>query len=70
MVEWKISEMGHEPYNVQIVFEEYSSDTSFQLYDKDGEFLTVLSADADHSYEVMNHTKRQPVNRLEKNETK
>ena len=25
MVEGKISEMGHEPYNVQIVFEEYSS---------------------------------------------
>ena len=51
MVEGKISEMGHEPYNVQIVFEEYSSDASFQLCDEDGEFLTVPSADTDHSYE-------------------
>ena len=48
MVKGKISEMGDELYNVQIVFEEYSSDPSFQLC---GEFLTVPSADADHSYE-------------------
>ena len=51
MVEGKISEMGHEPHNVQVVFEEHSSDASFQLCDEDGEFLTVPSADADHSYE-------------------
>ena len=30
---------------------EYSSDASFQLYDEDSKFLTVPSADADHSYE-------------------
>ena len=51
MVEGKISKMGHEPYNVQIVFEEYSSDASFQLCDKDGKFLTVPSADANHCSE-------------------
>ena len=51
MVEGKISEMGHELYNVQIVLEEYSSDASFQLCDEDGEFLTVPSADADHCSE-------------------
>ena len=50
MVEGKISEMGHKPYNVQIVFEEYSSDASFQLCDEGGKFLMVPSVDADHSY--------------------
>ena len=51
IVEGKISEMGHEPYNVQVVFEEYSSDASFQLCNEGYDFLTVPSADADHSYE-------------------
>ena len=51
MVEGKTSEMGHEPYNIQVVFEEYSSDASFKLCDEGGEFLTVPSVDADHSYE-------------------
>ena len=51
MVKGKISEMGHEPYNVQVVFEEYSGDASFQLFDEGSEFLMVPSADTDHSYE-------------------
>ena len=51
MVEEKISELSHEPCNVQVVFEKYCSDASFQLCEGDGEFLTVHSADADHSYE-------------------
>ena len=50
MVEGKISEMSHEPYNVQVVFEEYFSDASFQLCDEGGEFVTVSSADANYSY--------------------
>ena len=49
MVEGKISEMGHEPNNVQVVFEEYSSDASFQLCNEGSEFLAVPSAGADHS---------------------
>ena len=43
MVEGKISDLGHEPCNVQVIFEEYSSNTSFQLWDEDGEFPTVPS---------------------------
>ena len=51
MVEEKIGELSQEPCNVQVVFEEYFSDAFFQLCEKDNKFLTVPSADADHSYE-------------------
>ena len=51
MVEETISELSHEPCNVQVVFEKYFSDAFFQLCEEDDEFLTVPSADADHSYE-------------------
>ena len=50
MVKGKISELGHESCNVQVVLEEYFSDASFQLRDESGEFLMVPSAGADHFY--------------------
>lgn len=44
MVERKISDLGCEPCNVQVVFEEHTTDAAFQLWDESAEFLTVPSA--------------------------
>ena len=44
MVEGKINDLGHEPCNVQVVFQEYSGDASFELWGESGKFLTVPAA--------------------------
>ena len=44
VIEGKISELDHEPCNVQVLFEEHTSDTAFELWDESGGFLTVPSA--------------------------
>jgi len=44
MVEEKISNPGHEPCNVQVVFHKYSGNSSFELWGESGKFLTVPAA--------------------------
>ena len=34
------NEGGHDPCNMQVVYEEYSSEAAFVLWDEDGEFLS------------------------------
>ena len=41
VVEGKLSDEGHGPCNIQVVFAEYSSETAFVLCDEEGEFFTV-----------------------------
>ena len=41
VVEDKLSDEGHDPCNIQVVFEGYSSEAAFVLCDEKGEFLTV-----------------------------
>ena len=41
VVEGTLSDEGHDPCNIQVVFAEYSSEATFVLCDEEGEFLTV-----------------------------
>ena len=44
--EGQLNEGSHDPCNVQVVFEEYSSEAAFVLWDEDGEFLSVPAAES------------------------
>ena len=46
LVKGKLDEGSHDPCNVQVLFEEYSSEAAFVLWDEDGEFLTVLAVES------------------------
>ena len=59
-----ISDLCHKSCNVQVVFEEYSSNTYYQLWNEDGEFLTV-PLDADHPMKVTSKTEREETSKEE-----
>jgi len=56
LVKGKLSGEGHDPCNVQVVFEEYSSETAFVLWDEDGEFLSVPAAESVVTDELLEPT--------------
>ena len=47
VIESKITELGREPCNVQVLFEEHTSDAAFTLVEDSGEFLTVSAIKAE-----------------------
>ena len=49
IIQDSISHLGHEPRNVQVVFDEYYSSAAFELWDESGKFLTVPPVDVEHS---------------------
>ena len=59
LVEGKLGEEGHDPCNVQVVFEEYSSEAAFVLWDEDGEFLCVPAVESVVTDELLEPTERE-----------
>jgi len=59
LVEGKLDEEGHDPCNVQVVFEEYSSEAAFVLWDEDGEFLSVPAAESVVTDELLEPMERE-----------
>ena len=47
VIEGKITELGREPCNVQVHFEEHTSEAAFTLVDDSGEFLTVSAIETE-----------------------
>ena len=47
VIEGKITELGREPCNVQVLFEEHTSEAAFTLVDDSGEFLTVSAVETE-----------------------
>ena len=47
VIEGKITELGREPCNVQVLFEEHTSEAAFTLLDDSGEFLTVSAVETE-----------------------
>ena len=48
VIEGKVSELSRESCNVQVLFEEHTSDVAFKLWDESGEFLTVCATAIEH----------------------
>jgi len=59
LVEGKLNEGGHDPCNVQVVFDEYSSEAAFVLWDEDGEFLSAPMAEFIVTDELPKPTNRE-----------
>ena len=47
VIEGKITELGRELCNVQVLFEEHTSEAAFTLLDDSGQFLTVSAVEAE-----------------------
>ena len=48
VIKGKISDLSCEPCNVQVLFEEHTSDAAFKLWDESGEFLIISSTTIEH----------------------
>ena len=59
LVEGKLNEEGHDPCNVLVVIEEYSSEAAFVLWDEDGEFLCIFAAESVVTDELLEPTERE-----------
>jgi len=59
LVEGKLGEEGHDPCNMQVVFEEHSSEALFVLWGEDGEFLSVPSAESVVTDKLLEPTERE-----------